>query len=134
VQHLVAPDQPPIEAAAAAGVKGCCDLAVVQDVAGIELFIEVEQQLTARLEEVQRQQQALLGAGGGAAGGVDDEELQLLERRLMSVFWGLESEDLRQTLVSSEHRRELLQRLAGGGRPEEAPALARLVSSLGGSG
>ncbi len=156
VAHRVERDPRPIVAAAAAAAlgDGGASEAAVQGVAGIEVFIEIEQQLAAAgggggaaAGEGGKQQQAAAATngagngvtaaggstgGGGSSGGGAAAVQRALERRLMSVFWSLESEDLRLTLVSSAHRRQLLHRVAAEGGPEELRALELLVASLGG--
>lgn len=164
LEHLVAPEGPPLATAAAAAASAAVrDAGMVREIGGIEAFIELEQQyLAAVATAAALQQQLPAGAagaastsadgrgrelergddGGGAAGAgtaggaADGAQLRALERRLLAAFWSLESEDVQQTLVSSSSRRLLLQRLAGAERDWEAQvaALARLVSSLGEDG
>jgi hypothetical protein len=130
VAHLAAPERAPIEAAAAAAVR---QPAAAHEVAGVEAFIEAEQQLAARLAALEP------GGGGGGKGGEGgpvggaeaDEGVAHLQRRLLSAFWALDSEDLQATLLAGGPRREVLQRAAAAGREGEFEALARLAGGGG---
>lgn len=71
---------------------------------------------------------AAAGASSALPDVGEDADVKALEQRLLQLFWSLKCEDLQQTLVSSQSRRELLQRLVV--EPEQVQALQRIVASL----